>query len=38
MELMEMVFEINGKQYTVTAADPIEGLRLAHELAAADTE
>ena len=33
---MEMVFEINGKTYTVQANDPIEGLKLAQALADAE--
>lgn len=34
MELMEMVFIIDGKKITVTAPDAITGLRLAQEIAA----
>lgn len=34
--MMEMTFEINGKLYTVTAADPITGLAMAQALADAD--
>ena len=38
MNEMEMIFVINGKEYTVTASDAITGLAMAQELAAADTE
>lgn len=36
--MMEIVFEINGKTYTVTAPDAITGLAMAQALADADTE
>jgi hypothetical protein len=35
--MMEMVFVINDKEYTVTAPDAITGLALAQALADADT-